>query len=138
MSTANPIPWNSLYEAARAALDKAYAPYSSYKVGAAIFCSDGTIVSGSNVENASYGLALCAERNAITTAVHQGIRHISAVVVASNDANFATPCGACRQVINEFGPSCLVHCINKSGQIFESSLSELLPYAFGPQNLDPS
>lgn len=93
---------NELLRQAVKAKDTSYSPYSKFRVGASVLTKDGLIFSGSNVENASYGLAICAERNAIFHAVHEGKQKIVAVAVASDEKKFITPCGACRQVIAEF------------------------------------
>jgi len=92
-----------LIDAAQAAAKNAYAPYSQFPVGAAVLASDGTVYAGCNVENASYGLALCAERVAIHTAVANGRRRLTAVAVVGPSGITLTPCGACRQVMEEFG-----------------------------------
>lgn len=92
----------ALIQKAAEAKSGAYAPYSKFRVGAAILTHDGKIFSGANVENASYGLAICAERNAIFQAVFAGQRKIAAVAVATDERSWITPCGACRQVISEF------------------------------------
>ena len=120
-----------LLDAARKALPLAYAPYSRIKVGAAVLTKQGQVFSGANVENASYGLTLCAERAAITAAVAgegPGMR-IKAIAVASDRPGPLAPCGACRQVINEFGPEALVIFPGEEGLV-ETPISELLPYAF--------
>lgn len=93
---------NELITRANHAKETSYSPYSQFRVGAAILTDDGTIFEGCNVENASYGLAICAERNAIFQAAHAGKRKITAVAVTSDEKTFITPCGACRQVIAEF------------------------------------
>ncbi|MDD8017624.1 MAG: cytidine deaminase [Bacteroidota bacterium] len=93
---------DELISRATQAKKNAYAPYSKFRVGAAILTDDGTIFDGSNVENASYGLTICAERNAVFQAVHAKKRKITAVAVTSDEKTFITPCGACRQVIAEF------------------------------------
>jgi cytidine deaminase len=120
-----------LINAAREALARAYAPYSGVRVGAAVLTEQGQVFSGVNVENASYGLTLCAERAAIATAVAgegPGMR-IKAIAVASDRPGPLAPCGACRQVINEFGPEALVIFPGEEGLV-ETPISELLPYAF--------
>src|ERR1700756_2574607 len=94
-----------LLAAARFARERAYAPYSQFRVGAAVETEDGTIVTGCNVENASYGLSICAERTAIVSAVAQGYRVFRAVAVAGPEGVTTSPCGACRQFIAEFDPS---------------------------------
>jgi len=125
----------ALVEAAQAARAEAYAPYSNYAVGAALLGKSGKVVRGANVENAVYPLSLCAERVAIFTAVSEGEREFEAIAVVTRDGG--TPCGACRQVLSEFGPEILVLIADESGAIRqEATVSELLPGAFGPDNLD--
>ena len=111
----------------------AYAPYSGFAVGAALLAADGAIYAGCNVENASYGLTICAERNAIAHAVLCGARQFTAVAVVTD--NGVTPCGACRQVLAEFGPRMTVIVADTRGNRRIYSLAELLPDAFGPANL---
>ncbi len=120
---------------ARQAAKAAYAPYSKFPVGAAILTKSGAIFPGCNVENASFGLCNCAERTAIFSAIAAGEREISAVVVYTPTATPTSPCGACRQVINEFGPHALVISICDGTESIDSTLDALLPGAFGPQNL---
>lgn len=125
----------ALVAAAGEALERAYAPYSGFQVGAALLTDDGSRFTGANVENASYGLSMCAERTAVFHAVAQGVRRLRAVaVVASNDEP-TWPCGACRQVLYEFGPDLVVISEGKGGRREERSLAELLPEAFGPADL---
>ena len=120
-----------LYEAARAAARRAYAPYSSFPVGAALQpAGGGEPVLGVNVENASYGLTSCAERNAVFAAVTAGMREFSAVAVHA-DAGSAPPCGACRQVLAEFGPEMTV-VYRSGGDVVAAALAELLPDRFVP------
>ncbi|MGH2711853.1 MAG: cytidine deaminase [Actinomycetota bacterium] len=126
---------DALVHAARIAQGYAYAPYSGFRVGAAILGDDGTVVGGSNVENASYGLSICAERNAVHTAVVRGTSSIAAVAVAGPNEEPSWPCGACRQVLLEFGPDMLVISEGTGGKREERRLSELLPDAFGPDDL---
>ena len=136
MST--PIPAAKLKElesAARAASAKAYAPYSKFCVGAAVLGDSGAIHSGCNVENASYGLASCAERNAIFAAIGAGEHAIRAVAIYTPTPAATAPCGACRQVIREFGPDAIVISTCDGDRRIESTLSELLPKGFGPENL---
>jgi cytidine deaminase len=130
--------YSELVTAARAAAARAYCPYSRFKVGAAILTGAGEIFSGCNVENASYGLTICAERNAIFQAVAHGASQLSirAVVVFTPTATPTAPCGACRQVINEFGPDARVISVCDGPVALESSLGILLPNAFGPANLE--
>jgi cytidine deaminase len=112
----------------------AYAPYSHYAVGAAVLTASGKLYDGINVENAAYPNGICAERVAVFKAVSEGERDIVAVVVATE--NGGTPCGACRQVISEFGPLAQVLIVDASGQVkLETTLDQLLPGAFGPEKL---
>lgn len=124
-----------LETAARQAAKASYSPYSRFPVGAAILCSSGKVFTGCNVENASYGLCNCAERTAIFTAAAAGERSVQAVVVYTPTAIPSSPCGACRQVINEFGPEALVISICDGPDRIDSTLEALLPSAFGPKNL---
>ena len=112
---------------------QAYVPYSHYPVGAAVLFSSGKIYCGCNVENASYGLTVCAERNAIFQAVAQGERDLKGIAIAVPTDAFPSPCGACRQVIREFAVDCPVILINGSGQTRMTSLKKLLPDSFGPE-----
>ena len=122
---------DKLIEAAREAMDHAHAPYSGYKVGAALLCADGTVFTGCNVENASYGLTNCAERTAIFSAVAAGRTKFSAIAIAAGTDPAPFPCGACRQVLAEFCPPDFpVHIAHADG--YETvSLGELLPHRFG-------
>jgi cytidine deaminase len=122
-----------LIAAATAARRKAYAPYSGFAVGAALLASDGQVYTGCNVENASYGLGVCAERNAIFHAVAEGVRRFAAVAVVTE--NGVTPCGACRQVLAEFNPEMIVIVADLAGNSRFYALDELLPRAFGPSDL---
>lgn len=114
---------------------KAYAPYSHYPVGAALLTASGRVYTGCNVENASYGLTICAERTAAVKAVCDGEREFVAIAVVSENAG--TPCGACRQVLAEFGPNMRVLVADASGNYEVYSLSQLLPHHFGPSHLPP-
>ena len=134
-SKLSPPTLRRLEKAARAAARSAYAPYSKFRVGAAVLTGSGKIFAGANVENASYGLCNCAERTAIFAAVAAGERKVRAVVVYTPTATPTSPCGACRQVINEFGPAAIVvSCCDRPARI-ETTLRRLLPEAFGPGNL---
>ena len=127
----------SLIMAARAATEHAYVPYSNFPVGAALLTQDGTVFSGANVENASYPLSVCAERVAIGTAVAAGHRHIQAIAVTAPRVPVVTPCGGCRQVINEFrmpDGSCAVVLEGASGPEIVA-IEDLLPRSFGPRDL---
>jgi cytidine deaminase len=129
---------SELINAARAAAARAYCPYSRFSVGAAVLTGAGEVFSGCNVENASYGLTICAERSAIFQAVARGGGSLSirAVVVYTPTATPTAPCGACRQVINEFGPDARVISVCDGSLVLESPMNALLPEAFGPGNLD--
>ena len=124
----------SLIEAARAAQRHAYAPYSRYKVGAALEADNGAVFTGCNVENASYGLTICAERAAVAAAVAAGARRIRRAVVVTDSDPPAAPCGACRQVLNEFGADMTVEAVGPA-RTSRWSLRDLLPAAFGPEQL---
>lgn len=121
---------------ARRAAQSSYSPYSKFAVGAAVLAGSGKIYAGSNVENASYGLCNCAERTAIFSAAAAGERKIKCVVVYTPTPVATPPCGACRQVINEFGPQARVVSVCDSKDRIETTLDALLPAAFGPGNLD--
>jgi len=128
---------DALIRAALEAQGRAYAPYSRFNVGAAVL-ADGKIVTGANVENASYGLAICAERNAIARAVFEGAKGIDVVVVATDVSPPASPCGACRQVMMEFAddPAAQrVILVNPAGERRDFTLAELLPHGFRPSDL---
>ncbi|HEV2528638.1 MAG TPA: cytidine deaminase [Thermomicrobiales bacterium] len=123
---------------AREAAETAYVPYSSFPVGAALVTADGTVITGANVENASYGLTVCAERNAVFAAVLAGHREITTLAVVAPRTVRASPCGACRQVLNEFlpvGGDMTVYLEAEEGHI-ETTLTALLPMGFGPRDLD--
>ena len=126
---------NRLSRAARTAASRAYAPYSKFQVGAAVVAGSGKLYAGCNVENASYGLCNCAERSAIFSAVSAGESRIECVVVYTPTETATPPCGACRQVINEFGPHAIVISLCDSEEQIETSLDALLPAAFGPGSL---
>jgi cytidine deaminase len=121
--------------AAKAAAGKAYAPYSKFRVGAAVLTGGGKLFAGCNVENASYGLCNCAERTAIFSAVAAGEQKITCVVVYTPTKTATAPCGACRQVINEFGPEARVISFCSGTDEIDVSLGALLPGAFGPADL---
>ncbi len=123
----------ALIAAAVTARARAYAPYSGFAVGAALAATDGTIHSGCNVENASYGLTVCAERNAVAHAVVSGAHDFVAIAVVTE--NGVAPCGACRQVLAEFNPQLAVILVDAAGRQRHFSLAELLPAAFGPDQL---
>jgi cytidine deaminase len=124
----------SLVSAAVDAREHAYAPYSRFKVGAAVVTEKGVFV-GVNVENASYPLSVCAERNAIAAAVAAGARRLFAVAVVADAQSPIAPCGGCRQVLSEFGKSAKVYLSNLGGEIRTTTVRELLPHAFGRDDL---
>jgi cytidine deaminase len=124
-----------LVAAAAAARDHAYAPYSRFRVGAALLLPDGGVSSGCNVENASFGLAVCAERNAVAAAVAAGARSFRALVVVTDVRPPAPPCGACRQVLSEFGDFPVI-LANVTGDRLVTSVSALLPSAFDGRALE--
>jgi cytidine deaminase len=124
-----------LFTTARRAAGQAYAPYSNFRVGAAVVSSSGKVYAGCNVENASYGLCNCAERTAIFSAVAAGEKAVETVVVYTPTPAPTAPCGACRQVINEFGPHARIVCVCDGDGRIETTAAALLPEAFGPQNL---
>ncbi len=125
-------PPEDLLSAAIYARQKAYAPYSGFKVGAALRGSVGEIFSGCNVENASYGLTLCAERTTVCTAVAAGIRTFTQMVIVADSETPCPPCGACRQFLFEFAPNLELWVANLSGETKFYRLCDLLPEAFGP------
>jgi len=108
----------------------AYAPYSKFKVGAAILSKDGRIFAGCNVENASNSLGICAERAAVCKAVSEGAREFSAIAVATEGNKFSTPCGACRQTLEEFSPKMDVLLVNSKGKTRKIRFSRLFPRPF--------
>ena len=131
---------DALVAAARAAMEHAYAPYSQFRVGAALRFADGGVVTGANVENASYGLSLCAETVAAAKALSEGRRGgLQELAVVSSGAGIVTPCGRCRQVLHELaalgGTDPQVHCCGPDA-VRSIGLSELLPDAFGPGRLE--
>ena len=121
---------DTLVRAAEEATLESYAPYSRFRVGAALLCSDGAIVTGVNVENRSYGLTICAERTAIAAAVTSGRRSFAAIAVYSPDAEYPIPpCGACRQVIGEFmDPEAIVVFADRTGRRERRTVGEILPF----------
>ncbi len=121
----------SLLAAARASRMRAYAPYSGFAVGAALLTEEGAVITGSNIENASYGLTVCAERNALQTAVHTGHRNFKMIALAADCSPPPVPCGACRQVIWELAGDIEVVAGNLQGEMIRSKLSLLLPQPFG-------
>ena len=123
----------TLLALARQARERSYSPYSGYAVGAALLCADGRVFEGCNIENASFGLTNCAERTAVFKAVSEGAQEFTTIAIAAEKAA-PWPCGACRQVLNEFAPGIRV-LVTWDGQVDEKPLSELLPCGFGPKEL---
>ena len=123
---------DTLLMLAREAMKNSYSPYSSYPVGAALHCTDGRIFTGCNVENASFGLSNCAERTALFKAVSEGAREFDVIAIAAKTKPW--PCGACRQVLNEFAPDIRV-IVTWKDHVEEKKLHELLPESFGPDSM---
>ena len=124
-----------LYEMACAMLENSYCPYSGCQVGAALLCEDGSVVTGVNVENASYGATICAERSAVFAAVSQGKRKFVKIAIAGSSW-VAWPCGMCRQVLAEFASPGFEVIAGENGKPFQKkTLGELLPMAFGPEEM---
>ena len=121
--------FNPLLDQARTARDRAYAPYSRFAVGAALRAKSGRVFTGCNVENLSFGLTICAERNALFAAIAAGEREFDAIAIVADAREPVTPCGACRQVLVEFAPKLAVCCSNLEGRTFTSDLGQLLPRA---------
>jgi cytidine deaminase len=138
--TANGAPESeeSLEALALDAMSRAYAPYSSFRVGAAIRGADGSATTGCNVENASYPAGICAERSAVAAAVMRGVRHFTHLVVASEADEPTPPCGICRQVLVEFSPALEIVSVTAGGARASWRLSELLPSPFTPRSLQHS
>ena len=124
-----------LAERAMSAKERAYAPYSGFRVGAALLATDGSITEGCNVENASYPAGMCAERGAISTAVARGVRDFVAIVIATDAEQPTPPCGICRQVMMEFAPRLEVISVTRGGADARWMMSDLLPAAFTPTSL---
>ncbi len=124
-----------LRERAFSAMERAYAPYSNFRVGAALLATDGSVTEGCNVENASYPAGLCAERVALGSAVARGVRTFESIVVATEAEEPTPPCGICRQVLEEFSPHLVVVSVTRAGRESRWTLDELLPKAFTPQSL---
>jgi cytidine deaminase len=123
--------FEKLLKAAQQIKEKAYAPYSHFHVGAALLTPSGKIYTGCNVENTSYGLTICAERNAIFQMVNDGEHEISELLVIGDTDQFLPPCGACRQVIAEFAAKdTIIYMCNRNGQFKQSTVSEIMPFSF--------
>lgn len=130
------IDWNALKEAALAARQEAYVPYSSFAVGAAILDEEGFLFTGCNIENASYGLTNCAERTAVFSMVAKGSRKIQAIAVVADSPTAISPCGACRQVLAEFSQADTpVLLCNLSEDTVQTTVGNLLPYGFSKHDI---
>ena len=127
----------ALVEEAKIARDKAYVPYSKFKVGAALITEEGKIYHGCNIENASFGLTNCAERTALFKAISDGEKQFLSIAIIADTKQPVAPCGACRQVLHELcAPNMKVILANLNGQVKEVTVSELLPGAFTSEDLD--
>jgi cytidine deaminase len=124
-----------MVQRAKAISEKAYCPYSKFPVGAVVLTENGQMFEGCNVENASYGLSICAERNAIFQMVAQANQKITAIAIYTPTPKPSAPCGACRQVIHEFGQNALIISACDGKAVLKKKLLELLPDAFGPESL---
>jgi cytidine deaminase len=124
-----------LIEAAARARDRSFAPYSNFRVGAALEADDGTIIAGCNVESASYGLTICAERVALVKAISDGVRGFRRIAVVTDAAELTPPCGACRQLLWEFAPDAEVVLANLAGKTAVYRVAELLPHGFDARQL---
>ena len=126
---------DELRDAAFDAMERAYAPYSRFRVGAALVAATGEVVTGCNVENAAYPSSICAERGALMTAVARGIQAFDRLVIASEGDDPAAPCGQCRQMLVEFAPTLPILSVTRGGREARWSLAELLPNPFTPASL---
>ena len=131
------IDMNTLLEESKIAREKAYVPYSKFKVGAALLSADGTVYHGCNIENAGYSMTNCAERTAFFKAVSEGVRDFTAIAIVADTDRPCSPCGACRQVMSEFcKPEMKVYLTNLKGDVEITTVGELLPGAFTPEDLE--
>ena len=119
-----------LFACAEQAMHRAYSPYSNFSVGAAVRCADGTLFGGCNIENASYGATICAERSALAAAVSAGKRDFTDIAIISSGAELSYPCGICLQVISELAPQASIHLFKKGGDEKTLAAKEVLPLAF--------
>lgn len=132
------MPYTELILAAQEAREKAYAPYSGFKVGAALLASNGKVYTGCNIENAAFGHSICAERTAVFKAVSDGEKTFAALAVVADTEEPVSPCGACRQVLAEFSADMRVIMANTKGKFVLSTVKQLLPYAFNQEDLGGS
>lgn len=131
------IDMNTLLEESKIAREKAYVPYSKFKVGAALLTADGSVYHGCNIENASYGMTNCAERTAFFKAVSEGVKDFAALAIVADTDHPCPPCGACRQVMVEFcKPEMPVYLTNLKGDVELTTVGDLLPGAFTPEDLE--
>ena len=136
MSSIHEFEARSMVRMATEARGRAYVPYSGFRVGACLKASNGAYYMGANIENAAYSPTVCAERNAILRAVYEGERSFDALAISWDGENYAVPCGVCRQVLSEFCPPDMpVVCANRAGEYKIFALGELLPEAFGPEDM---
>lgn len=124
------IDWEKLIESAKSAARNAHAVYSDFKVGAALMTADGKVFNGCNIENSSYGLTVCAERVAVFKAVSEGFRDFNAIAIYTEAVPPARPCGACLQVLSEFGPDMEIMCVNSKDDRDKFKLKDLFPEGF--------
>jgi len=140
--SAEPLPADlesrTLRERAMAAMARAYAPYSSFHVGAALLGSDGSITEACNVENAAFPSGTCAERAALAGAIARGVRTFRAIAIATSAEEPTPPCGMCRQALIEFSPELEIISVTRNGREARWKLSDLLPHAFSPRSLERS
>ena len=127
---------NDLVAVATEARGRAFAPYSEFRVGAALLAEDGTVFTGCNVESASYGLTICAERVALVKGISEGRTRFTAVAVVADTERLTPPCGACRQLLWEFAPDATVTLANLTGLTAQYSMRELLPHGFDASSMD--
>jgi len=128
---------NKLISLANEAKGKSYSPYSNFRVGAALLTKDGKVFKGANIENAAYGLTICAERTAAFAAKLEGVTEFSAIAITSDSKDFIPPCGSCRQVLLELcGKELDVHITNGNGDVKSFKLKELIPFSFDDTNLN--
>lgn len=128
--------YRELLKKAEEAKKYSYSPYSMFRVGAALLTKDGKVFTGANVENATYGATICAERTAVVKAVSEGVREFEAIAVSSDSEEGSFPCGICRQFIGEFGEDIKIITGKSDGEIRVNRVSELLPNAFSRREMD--
>jgi len=127
--------YHSLVQRARKALRHSHAPFSGFRVGAALLANNGRIYHGCNIENSSYGLTICAERTAIFRAISDGVHKFQAIAIVSDEGGFTSPCGACRQVLSDLAGNIDVILADHRGQMKVFKMKNLLPHPFTPENL---